>query len=692
MADDIAKEAREAIQQSFEYDRENRREAMADLRFIAGFQWDDAARAERKGKPTITINRSQQFLRQVSNPIRQNMPVLKVETDGEQGDTDPELANGMLRRIQYNSSAAHVYAHATEHAVGCGIGWFRVATQYADDDSFNQEILIKRVFNPLTVFPDPGAMEPDRSDMTWCLVSEPMPTEAFKLKYPDAVVDGMDKPDISSGVNSIVWGSADWVRVAEYWKKSETADEILLLRTGDTVRKSTLNKDQIAFLKANSLIENSRPAKSHTVTMTLVSGKEQLEDPYECPCKFIPLIPVIGGEVPLDEGVYRHGVIRFQREPQQLQNYFLSVAAEKLGQQPKTPYLVTQKMIGKFKSLWDNANRDSTPYLPYEPDPSAPGARPERVPTPELPAGFVQFAQLMADFQKDTTSVYDASLGNRSNETSGVAIDARTEQASQATFHFVDNLEHSLEHLGRVLLDMMPKVYDTQRTMKLQTDDDREKEVTINQEMMQFGGMPIRNNDVTRMKYNSVRVVLGPSYASRKQQTVQQLTQLIQVMPQVGAVAGDIIAKNLDFEGSEQLAERLRMLLPPQIMQAENPEAMQNMPPEPDPMEMEMQAQARQLDFKRQEQDVALEGKAKEKQLDLAFEQQKRAMDEEAARKQAILANRMKAGDVMDENDPNAPSMLDLMRVMVETLTAPKRIVKDEQGRPIGVETVTNGA
>lgn len=599
MADDIAKEAREAISTSFDYDRENRREAVEDLRFIAGFQWSDSALADRQDRPVITINRSQQFLRNVTNPIRQNMPVLKVETDGGDDGTDPELANGLLRRIQYNSSAAHVYANATEHAVGCGIGWFRIATDYYDDEGFNQDICIKRVFNPLTVYPDPGAVEPDRSDMSWCLVSEPMPTEAFKLKYPGKSTSGMDDPTSGQGSSAVAWGSGDWVRVAEYWKKTETADELLLLMTGDTVRKSGLDKQQYAMLQDGGFIQNSRPTKSYKVTMTLVSGVEQLEDPYEFPCKWIPLIPVIGAEVPMEKGVYRHGLIRFQREPQQLNNYFLSVAAESLGQQPKAPWLVTNKMIAKFKSLWDNANRESTPYLIYEPDSAAPGGEPKRIAPPPLPAGLVQFAQMMQDDMKASTGIYDAALGQRSNETSGVAIAARKEQGTNATFHYVDNLEHSLDHLGRVLLNMMPKVYDTPRAMKLHTDDDREKDVVINQEIMQVGGVPMRNNDVTRMKFDSVRVVLGPSYASRKQETVQQLLQLVQALPQVGAVAGDLIAKNLDFDGSEQLAERLRLLLPPQVMQMEdaqkpgNEDGMAQPGPPEDPMAA-MQAEAGQ--------------------------------------------------------------------------------------------------
>lgn len=589
--DELVKEAVEALETSHAFDRDNRKEAMEDLRFAAGFHWSDAAKAERKGRPMITINRSQQFLRQVSNPIRQNMPILKVETDNSDDAGDPEIANGLLRRIQYNSSAAHVYATAVEHAVACGIGWFRVSTDYKDYESFDQEIFIKRVVNPLSVYPDPGAVDPHRGDMMWCLVSEPMPVKTFKTKWPKAVATHeFPVPSAGGASTQIVWGSGDWMRVAEYWRRKEVEQEVALLKTGDVVNLSTLNKQALEYIKANGLVQQSRKAKTFKVVMTMVSGHEQLEEEYEFPCEYLPLIPVIGAEVPLEKGTYRHGVLRFQREPQQLSNYFLSVAAETMGQQPKTPYLVTAKMITKFKGLWDNAGRDATPYLPYEPDPSAPGAKPERVTPAPLPAGLVQLTQLMSDDMKATTGQYDASLGAKSNETSGVAIAARQEQGNQATYHYVDNLEHSLEHLGRILLKMMPKVYDTERTMRIQTEDDSEKEVTINKPMMSLGGVELKHNDLSRMKYDAVRVVLGPSYASRRAEAVQQLTQLIQVMPQIGEVAGDIIAKNLDFDGAEQLAERLKVLLPPQVLQIENPDMGQAQQPPPDPMaEMQMQ-------------------------------------------------------------------------------------------------------
>jgi len=586
VTDDIVKEAREAIDLSYQFDKDNRKEAVEDLRFVAGFQWSDSARQERQGRPLITINRSGQFIRQVSNPIRQNMPTIKVEPDGDDQAQMADVANGIIRRILYNSSASHVFANAVEHMVACGIGWFRVCQDYTDDNSFNQEILIKRVFNPLSVYPDPSSLEPDRSDMNWCLVAELWPNEAFKKKWRGASMAGLDAPNNNSAQQAISWGSADTVRVAEYWRRKETTKKMAQLHDGSIADMDLLMKVAPQHAEAiKPLIANSRDVKGHTVEMFMVSGAEVLEQPYECPCKWIPVIPVIGAEIPIEQGTYRHGLIRFQREPQQLHNYFMSVAAEQLGQQPKAPYLMTPKQMGKFKSMWDNANRTPTPYLLYEPDASVPSGQPTRIMPPALPAGVVQFGQMLADDMKATTGIYDAALGNQSNETSGVAINQRVQQGDQATFHYVDNLEHGLEHLGRVVLNMIPKVYDTERTMRIKAGDAQEQTITINKPVLNYDGQEMVHNDMSQMSFNSVRVVLGQNFASRKAQTAQTLLQLAQSMPQVAQLGADIIAKNLDIDQADELAERLHTMLPPAILQLEQQEHGAPPPQPPNPMD-----------------------------------------------------------------------------------------------------------
>lgn len=646
MTDDVVKSAREALELSYQFDKDNRKEAIEDLRFVAGFQWSDSARQERQGRPLITINRSGQFIRQVSNPIRQNMPTIKVEPDGDDQAQMAEIANGMFRRIQYNSSASHVYANAVEHMVACGIGWWRICTDYLNDENFDQEILIKRVFNPLSVYPDPSSLEPDRSDMNWCLVSELWPNEAFKRKWPGKNLVSVETPNNGSAQQAISWGSADTVRVAEFWRRKEKSKQVAQLTNGDVVDIDLLQK--VAPQYADQIkphIANSRTVKGYTVEMVMVSGAEVLEEPYECPCRWIPIVPVIGNEVPIEQGTYRHGLIRFQREPQQLHNYFMSVAAESLGQQPKAPYMATPKQVGKYKTMWDNANRNPTPYLLYEPDDKVPGGVPQRVAPPPLPAGLIQMAQMLSDDMKATTGIYDAALGAQSNETSGVAIGQRVAQGDQATFHYVDNLEHGLEHTGRIILDMMPKVYDNERTMRLKGDGAaKEQTITINKPIMQVAGQTIMHNDMSQMSFNSVRVVLGQNFASRKQQTSQTLVGLLQAMPQIGAVAGDIIAKNLDIDQADELAERLHALLPPPILAMEQAQE-QGLPPgQPPPSQPTPEQQAMQQQQQAHEQQMALEAQAGQ------FKVQQEAA-KAAAAQQAIQTEQAKTRKAMIDGE-----------------------------------------
>ena len=582
--DDIVKEAREALRASWEYDRDNRREALEDLRFTAGFQWPDAARSARANRPMITINRAAQFVSQVANPIKRTMPTIKVTpVDDRSSDDLQEIYNGLLKQIQYQSSASHVYGQAIQHAAACGIGWWRIATDYVDDEGWDQEIMIKRIPNPLSVYPDPGSQEADRCDMTFCIVSEMHPTTAFKKRWPKASQTSIDVT--SDGFGTFSWNTGDQVRICEYVKREQVKRKITLLENGMTVDLSQLPHG--IPLPARPIRE--REVTTYRVTSTLVSGAEQLAETHVLPGKWIPIVPVIGNEVPLERAVYRHGIIRFQREPQQLHNLFVSTVAESLGQAAKSPYLATPKQIGRHKALWDSAATTARPYLLYDPDAEA-GGPPQRIPPPEFPAGAMQFAEILADDMKATTGIYDASLGARSNETSGVAIDARKQQGADSTFNYIDNLEHALDHTGRIIVDMIPLVYDSQRVLRIIGSDDQETEVPINHPTMAMDGVPMLLNDLSAARFD-VRVTVAPDYKTRRAEVVANLMDLAQKLPQVGMAAPDLIAKNMDFDGSDELAERLKLMLPPAIQQANNPQPQG--PPSPDPMQQhEMQTHA----------------------------------------------------------------------------------------------------
>ncbi len=623
---DIIAEARERLEAAWMHDRENREDAFTDLKFLAGDQWPDSVRQQREAqnRPCLTINRLPQFVHQVANGVRQNPPAIKAIPAG--GEATHELADiysGMFRHIQYRSNATHVFAQAVHYAVACGIGHFRVVTDYVDDAAFEQEILIKRIQHPLSVFWDPAAVEPTRADAQYCLVSELIERKDFARRFPDAAMADFAAPTDLAAYSGLFWQSRDAVRVCEYWVKTPKTRTIARLASGETVDITGVDLSTViaatAFIigQSNAVItgqhtsvitgldpviqpQNSRrppldgrvkrghdntvrgqdnrargydnlipdgktlasqiiatrKVKSHIIERYLLSGDEILEGPTPWAGRYIPIFPVVGSEVALETKTIRHGLIRFGRDPQQLYNFWRSAAAESIAMAPRAPFLVTPSMIAKFKGQWDTQNSVRRPYLLYEPDPDAPGGRPMREPPPAVPQALVQESAITADEMKATTGIYDAALGARSNEISGVAIRARENQGGNATLHYQDNLLATLHHLGTALVDLVPKIYDSERTVRILQNDDTHAAVPINVPVMGVDGKPMLLNDLNQGTYD-VRVKIGPAYSTRRAETATSLLQFAAAVPQAANVAADIIARNMDFPGADDIADRL---------------------------------------------------------------------------------------------------------------------------------------
>lgn len=579
--EDIVTRAREALEASWQHEKENREAAAVDLAFLAGDQWPDRVRREREaeGRPMLTINRLPQFLRQVTNDIRQADIAIKASPVDDR--SDPQLAkvyNGLLKQIQYQSNAHHVFSTAAEHQSSCGIGWFRVTTDYADDSAFDQEIRLEGIPHPLSVYCDPAATKPDRSDAEWMIVTEMVPIETFKSRFPGVSPHDVDRPSDGSS-SRLYWVTADAVRVCEFWIKKPYTKTLGLTETGETIDLTSIKPADRVFLPA---IVKERKQTCYKVVQYLLTGMDVLEGPNEWPGKYIPLVPVIGAEIPLDQKIYRYGLIRFARDPQQLYNYYRTGVAEMMALAPKSPYLVTTEMLSDpaIKRIWDTANRQNRPYLPYKPDPNAP-AGPKREHPPEMPAALMQEAQVASEDMKATTGIHDASLGARSNETSGRAILARQREGDIANYHFADNLEQSLQYAGRIIIDLIPKIYDNERVLRIMGDDDAEEFVPINQVMMGIDGIPIMLNDLSQARFD-VRVTIGPSYSTKRMETADAMLQFMQVVPAAAQVAPDLVAKALDFPGAEEVAKRLRNTIPPALLvDPDDPNTQPPPPPNP---------------------------------------------------------------------------------------------------------------
>jgi len=579
-ADDLVKEAVEAAEVNYNYDRENRTEGIRDLQFLAGDQWDarDRRQREAEDRPVITINRLIQPVKLVANSIRFSVPSVKTVPVDREADADTAwVLSGLLRQIQRQSMATWVYSVATGHAAGCGIGHWRVLTDYVDDDVFEQEIKIKLIPHPFAVLWDAGAEEPDRSDAMNCLVLEFVPTQTFKKRYPGANPSDFQGSQSFNPGGNFQWFRPDFVVTAEFWKKVPYQRKLGQLSDGRVI-----DLTNVKVLPQGMQVVRERTVNSHCVEQTLVSGREVLDGPNKWAGKYIPIVPVIGNELPLEHSVVRHGIVRFARDPQKMYNYWRSQSAEWIGQAAKAPWLTEADQIEDYKEMWDTANTTPRPYLLYKKDAQNPQLKPERVRAAEPPSALWQEGNISSDEVKVTTGLYNPSLGAQGNEVSGKAIVERQQQGDLANFEFTHNLHISLNHTGRILLDLAPKVYDTSRTVRVLDEFEKEHFVPINSVAYSEDGEAVLVHDLTAGKYDAV-IKLGPNYLTRREEAASQMVEFLKLNPEAFTVVGDIVAEEQDWPGAAKLAKRLKKMVPPDILgdDADSP------PPPPDPLMIE---------------------------------------------------------------------------------------------------------
>lgn len=576
--DDIIKLARQRLSEAVVWDESNRDEAFDDLENLAGRQWDDEMKSAREAdsRPCLTINRLPQFARQVTGDIRRMNPATNViPADSDASKDVADVIEGLVRHIEQRSDGSAVYEQAAESAAQCGMGYWRILAEYEDDLSFNQEIRIKRVHNPFSVYFDPASREPTREDSRYCFITEQMGQDEFEAAYPGKTYVAPDVDGNTDGLEH--WHQNGDCVIAEYYWKQPIDAEIGLLPDGRVVESP----------KAIHNVVKKRKVKAHKVMWAKVTGEEVLEGPQEVPSKHIPVIGVMGEELHLGDEVIRTSVIRSAKDPQRLYNYWRSAQTELVALQPKTPFIGTVKQFQGLEALWGAANDTTDAYLPYNPDEKAPGP-PQRSQPPVASQGMMQEVMTAAEDMKATTGIYDASIGNRSNETSGVAIRQRQMESDVSNSIYTDNLAKAISLSGRIIVEMIPRIYDTMRMVRIVGKDEVEEMVQVNAVEVGVDG-PVQINPLTVGKYD-VRVSVGPNYTTRRQEAAESMMSFVQAFPQSAQVVGDLVAKSMDWPNSDEFVERLKKVLPPQFRD------MQDMDPEEQQQAQQQQAQQQQAE------------------------------------------------------------------------------------------------
>lgn len=525
--------------------------------FMPDDQWDEWMRDRRKGRPMYTVNKLRQAMKQITNDQRQNRPQAKVRAV-EDADADlAEIRQGLIRNIDATSDADRARDTAFQFAVGGGYGVWRVTTAYEDDGGFDQVIKKEEIADPYTTYCDPSAKTKDRRDARYWFVDTTMARSEFKERWPDAEI-----VSVTNSLDSKDWWLEKEVVVAEYWYKKVEEVEIVLLSNGDTVDADNLDLIIDELAAQGVTIQRRRMADRTKVYQCIVSGTEILEGPTEWPGRFIPIVPVWGEILRMEGEDHFFGAVRFAKDAQRMYNYERSVLIEIIDDQGYSPFMAPDKVIQDHADQWAKLRTSRPPMLAFTPDASLPGGgMPVRQPTPEFPVALANSSAMSSDDIKAATGIYDASLGSRSNETSGRAILARQREGDVANFDYIDNLSFAIKYDFEITNDLISAIYDTQRQIRIIGDDGAEKIIAANKTIIdQQTGQEVILNDLSRGRFD-VAATVGPSFTTQRLEAADAFQQMSQTQGPMGAIAMYMFLKNIDLPQGEEALKAMRKIL-----------------------------------------------------------------------------------------------------------------------------------
>jgi len=579
---DIIARAQDNFKSCLDWEALSRQRFKEDMRFLFADsdnqdQWEPSVKARRHmaTQPMITINKVHTHWLMIVNQMKENKPSIQVHpTNGEASYEAAQIYEGLIRHIEYKSNAKVAYDIASEQQVGGGIGYVQVITKYADDSTFDQEIYIKEIPDALSVYLDPHIKKRDGSDAKYAFIYEDMPRKEFERKYPNV------KVPTSNGNQQ--WVTKDIVKVATYYEK-ETRKEWLYSITNDDgsvkfMRESDITVEERKLF--NEIIRTGgegidrRRIDKHIIRKYLIGGTEVLEKGI-WPGTYIPIARQVGEEVIIEQRLDRKGIVRYMKDAQRAYNYNASAALEYGALQSKSPYLAPVEAINGLENYWATANTENHAYLPY----NSADEQGNPVPTPSkapAPTGATVYTEGMATANMEMSMAsgqYEQTFGQQSQELSGVSIDKRIKQGNRATFHFQDAQANTVQFVGKIIIDLIPKIYDTKRIVRILGEDGSEDQIMVDPQAQQAIVQKEEEADAkVKTIFNpnvgkfDVVAECGPSYDTKRAEAFDSMTKLLVAQPALSQVIGDLYMGAADFPGADKLQERMRNWIPQSIL------------------------------------------------------------------------------------------------------------------------------
>lgn len=634
-----------------------------DFRFAHGdadnhFQWDDRDRNIRANdrRPALTINKTRQHNLTIINDARQNKPGIKYMPSGQGASYDSaQVWMALARRIEANSCASDAYLCGVENMVNGGFGYLRVTTDYVAPDSFEQEILIKRIPDPLKVFLDPNTVERAKADMKFGLILEDIPKKIFEKKYPKLAEKAKMGPFASGWVSDVS------VRVAEYYRVEEEADTLWQVFSDSAppfvAYQSQISDDLIRKWKADGFAARSRKTFRKKIAWYYIVGNDVEEDNI-WPGIYIPIVPFIAEEVVIDNVLDRKSHTRALKDPQRMYNWWSSASIEFGALQTKTPWLAAAEAVEGFENDWEQANRQNKAVLFFNAfgEGGMQIPPPQRIEPPVAAPVAISGMEIAGREMEMVSGQYSAQMGAPGNERTGKAINERQRAGDRSTYHYIDAEAVAIRQVGLIILDTAPRIYEPGQIIQILGEDGKTQEIQIDPQMQESlrdekdedGEVIARFFNPNVGKYDIVADV-GPGYATRREETFNALVLLLTQAPQLANVIGDLLFRAGDFMYADEAAKRLNRMVPP--------EALGKGPTQKEQMMMMQMQQLQQLLGKLQQENaeakIKLKGRNEKRDVDIynAFTQRLKVLqDQGLSQQEHALATVQLMRDMMNDS------------------------------------------
>lgn len=583
----LFEEARQRLMEATDHEAVARSRAKEDLKFYFGdsdngYQWPIEVRKNRDidKKPTLTVNQTRQHCLNILNAARQNPPEIRILPVGDKATYEgAEVYQGIIRHIGNQSKARNAFDRARFYQVVSGWGYWRVLTEYSDDTSGDQDVVICPINNPLSVALDPHAEQKDKSDMDYAFIFNDIPRDRFERDYPEwknLVRRGAAVGDVAE------WNDRNNVRVCEYYrrvKRGRLVGTVIDRGMPRSFIKDELPPELWARLKEDVTFY-SRESVSHDVEWYKIVGDTVVERRTRgtgdlWPGQHIPVVRIFGEESEIDGNYDCRGHVRWLKDPNRMYNFWTSSIAEQLSAQTKTPWLTSVRAIEGLESYWKDANIVNYSALPYNDidDQGRPVQPPSRMQPPILADAYVRGLTVSQQEMRMASGQWQEDLGQQSNAQSGIAINARVRQSDLSTQHFVEHEAVGLEYTGCIMLEIIPKIYDTRRILRILGEDGIQTEIALDPSALREI-QEQQSQDKKKIAYifnpgfgrYSVTVAVGPSFRTRREEAFSAMSQILQASPQMVGIIGDLLFKSADFPLSDEIAERLHAGIPPHIL------------------------------------------------------------------------------------------------------------------------------